>query len=267
MKYKGIKKLYYSISEISEMLDIKQSVIRYWESEFKELKPQKNRAGNRIYKKDDIAILRMIDYYVHGKHLSIHEANDVISDLKAEGLYKRKLQELNELASATAPVDKKAVKTIEPEAEAELDDEENELIIEKDESIIESEEEISPISETPPEEVPEPESKFEIVKPTEETFIYPLDEIRDEEEPEEDLIKDESGEPEIEISETLNDKDLLVEEEQTIEISTQETEVNEEIELEPEPEHKEEAKSDPELRELLKKISKNIRDIIDILNE
>lgn len=94
MKYRGIKKLYYSISEISDMLDIKQSVIRYWETEFKELKPQKNRAGNRIYKKEDIGLIRLIDYYIHGKHLSIQEAGEIIRDLKSEGLYERKLQEI-----------------------------------------------------------------------------------------------------------------------------------------------------------------------------
>ncbi|MDD3715740.1 MAG: MerR family transcriptional regulator [Candidatus Marinimicrobia bacterium] len=94
MKYTGIKKLYYSISEISEMLDIKQSVIRYWESEFKDLKPQKNRAGNRIYKKEDIALIRLIHYYVHGKHLSIQEAAEMIRSLREEGLYERKLTEI-----------------------------------------------------------------------------------------------------------------------------------------------------------------------------
>lgn len=104
MKFQGIKKLYYSISEISDMLDLKQSVIRYWESEFKELKPQKNRAGNRIYKKDDIPVIQLIHHYVHEKHLSIHDTKEMIQDLKTEGLYKRKLKELTlELTAASKP--------------------------------------------------------------------------------------------------------------------------------------------------------------------
>ncbi|MDD3966066.1 MAG: MerR family transcriptional regulator [Candidatus Neomarinimicrobiota bacterium] len=121
MKYTGIRKLYYSISEISEMLDIKQSVIRYWESEFKDLKPQKNRAGNRIYKKEDIALIRLIHYYVHGKHLSIQEAAEMIRSLREEGLYERKLSEIapmeEEAAEAAADA---AVEPLEEEAEEEM---------------------------------------------------------------------------------------------------------------------------------------------------
>ncbi len=44
---KNIKKLYYSIGEVSKITDLKQYVLRYWETEFKQLKPAKNKAGNR----------------------------------------------------------------------------------------------------------------------------------------------------------------------------------------------------------------------------
>ncbi len=225
--YKAIKKLYYSISEISEMLDIKQSVIRYWESEFKELKPQKNRAGNRIYKKDDIAILRMINHYVHGKHLSIHGANEVIMDLKAEGLYKRKLQELNKIEPVKAPDEEK----VEPQPQPE----------------------------------PQPEPEFKIVTPTEETFIYPLDEAKEEEVIKEEAIPEELIESQPEAPQLSKEPDIGKE----IEHIEPEPRPEPAVIEEPEeiPEIKEEAKSDPELKELLRKISGNIRDIIDILNE
>ncbi len=226
MKYQGIKKLYYSISEISDILGIKQSVIRYWESEFKELKPQKNRAGNRIYKKDDIAILRMIHHYVHEKHLSIHEANDVILDLKKEGLYKRKIQELNKIAPipVTEVTEKVEEKTPEIETPKEKEIEETKIKVSKEETS---------------------EPKFEIVRPTEETFIYPLDDVQEEKETEEDNEQEKDIVPEAEVIE---------EETVSKEIRTPEPVV-------------EETKTDPALRELLKKISGNIKDIIDILNE
>ena len=54
MRDLSIKKLYYSISEVSKITDIEQYVLRYWETEFEELSPQKNRAGNRIYTNKDI---------------------------------------------------------------------------------------------------------------------------------------------------------------------------------------------------------------------
>ena len=52
-----IKKLYYSIGEVSKMVDLKSYVLRYWETEFKQLSPPKNRAGNRTYRKKDIDLI------------------------------------------------------------------------------------------------------------------------------------------------------------------------------------------------------------------
>ena len=54
MQIKEIKKLYYSIGEVSKMTGIKQYVLRYWETEFQILNPTKNRAGNRTYRIQDI---------------------------------------------------------------------------------------------------------------------------------------------------------------------------------------------------------------------
>ena len=55
-----IKKLYYSISEVCKLTDLKSYVLRYWETEFRELKPPKNRAGNRTYRKRDIDTINKI---------------------------------------------------------------------------------------------------------------------------------------------------------------------------------------------------------------
>ncbi|NOZ62478.1 MAG: MerR family transcriptional regulator [Calditrichaeota bacterium] len=60
MKPKPIQKLYYSISEVSEITSVKPHVLRYWETEFDELKPAKNRAGNRIYRLNDIKLIFLI---------------------------------------------------------------------------------------------------------------------------------------------------------------------------------------------------------------
>ncbi|MCK4812708.1 MAG: MerR family transcriptional regulator [Candidatus Marinimicrobia bacterium] len=190
MKYHGIKKLYYSISEISDMLDLKQSVIRYWEGEFKELKPQKNRAGNRIYKKDDIPIIQLIHHYVHEKHLSIHDTKEMIQDLKTEGLYKRKLKELTlKLAAASKP---------EEISEAKLP-------------------QTGPLSPVEPSANLAPETPS---APSEE-LLFPAEEIS-----EVPASKEESP--------TVSDQDMH---------------------------------SEHVVRELLQKISGNIREIIDILNE
>ena len=52
-----VKKLYYSIGEVSEITGLKPYVLRYWESEFSNLAPSKNPAGNRAYTQKDINIL------------------------------------------------------------------------------------------------------------------------------------------------------------------------------------------------------------------
>ena len=43
-----MEKLYYSISEVSEILGVTQSNLRFWEKEFKQLKPKRNAKGTRF---------------------------------------------------------------------------------------------------------------------------------------------------------------------------------------------------------------------------
>ena len=52
-----MKKLYYSISEVSKLAEVEQYILRYWESEFEQLRPSKNRAGNRVYTNEDIKLI------------------------------------------------------------------------------------------------------------------------------------------------------------------------------------------------------------------
>lgn len=55
-------KLYHSIGEVAQMLHVNASLLRYWESEFKCIRPTKNKKGNRLYTQKDIDILRRIHY-------------------------------------------------------------------------------------------------------------------------------------------------------------------------------------------------------------
>ena len=74
-----IKKLYYSIGEVSKMVGLKSYVLRYWETEFKQLSPPKNRAGNRTYRKKDIDLILQIKNLLHDKKFTIQGARSVIS--------------------------------------------------------------------------------------------------------------------------------------------------------------------------------------------
>ena len=69
MRDLSIKKLYYSISEVSKITDIEQYVLRYWETEFEQLSPQKNRAGNRIYTNKDIRLILYIKELLREKNV------------------------------------------------------------------------------------------------------------------------------------------------------------------------------------------------------
>ncbi len=78
MKPLGIKKLYYSISEVSKITDLEQYVLRYWESEFDLLKPAKNRAGNRIYTNRDIKLILYIKKLLRDERYTIEGAKQVL---------------------------------------------------------------------------------------------------------------------------------------------------------------------------------------------
>ena len=74
MEAKDIKKLYYSISEVSEITALKQYVLRYWETEFSQLKPSKNQAGNRIYRSHDINVILDIKSLLYDRKFTIKGA-------------------------------------------------------------------------------------------------------------------------------------------------------------------------------------------------
>ena len=74
MEARDIKKLYYSISEVSEITGLKQYVLRYWETEFSQLKPGKNRAGNRIYRSHDVDTIMEIKSLLYDRKFTIKGA-------------------------------------------------------------------------------------------------------------------------------------------------------------------------------------------------
>jgi DNA-binding transcriptional MerR regulator len=84
MKSLGIKKLYYSISEVSKITDLEQYVLRYWESEFEQLKPAKNRAGNRIYTNREIKLILYIKKLLRDERYTIEGAKQVLKNFSPE---------------------------------------------------------------------------------------------------------------------------------------------------------------------------------------
>ena len=75
----SIKKLYYSIGEVSKITDLKQYVLRYWETEFKQLNPNKNKAGNRTYRQKDIDTILKIKNLLYKEKFTIEGARKMLS--------------------------------------------------------------------------------------------------------------------------------------------------------------------------------------------
>jgi DNA-binding transcriptional MerR regulator len=112
MKQLGIKKLYYSISEVSKITDLEQYVLRYWETEFEQLKPAKNRAGNRIYTNRDIKLILYIKRLLREERYTIEGAKQVLSTYLPENETGEQLELISDssvpageetVATATAP--------------------------------------------------------------------------------------------------------------------------------------------------------------------
>ncbi len=84
MNTENITKLYYSIGEVAKMLDVNPSLIRYWEKEFSIINPQKNKKGNRLFKKKDIENLNLIYHLVKERGLTLQGAKKKIRDNKED---------------------------------------------------------------------------------------------------------------------------------------------------------------------------------------
>ena len=76
-------KLYFSIGEAAEILDVNTSLIRFWEKEFPILKPKKNKKGNRQFTKDDIENLKMIYHLVKERGFTLQGAKEKLKKGKA----------------------------------------------------------------------------------------------------------------------------------------------------------------------------------------
>jgi len=92
-KEKKIEKLYYSIGEVAEMLEVPVSTVRFWENEFEALKPMKNKKGNRLFTPADIKTLRMIHHLVKEEGMTLAGVKKRLSEKWDETDYKFEINE------------------------------------------------------------------------------------------------------------------------------------------------------------------------------
>ena len=73
-------KMFHSVSEVSEMLDIRPHVIRNWETEFSHLQPRKNKNGVRLFREQDIEILRSLKRLIYEEGFTVEGARHRLGD-------------------------------------------------------------------------------------------------------------------------------------------------------------------------------------------
>lgn len=83
------EKLFFKIGEVCELAGVQAHVLRYWESEFPMLAPQKNRAGQRVYRKRDVEIALRIKELLYEDQYTIAGAKKRLAiDLRGGGKLK-----------------------------------------------------------------------------------------------------------------------------------------------------------------------------------
>jgi len=84
------EKQYFKIGEVSEILDVEPYVLRYWESEFKILKPTRTRARQRLYHKKDLELLMEIKHLLYDEKFTIAGAKKRLQEMKKQSSAERK---------------------------------------------------------------------------------------------------------------------------------------------------------------------------------
>ena len=81
-------RLYFRIGDVAELLDLKPYVLRYWESEFPSIRPQKSSSGQRVYRRSDVDTIIMIKHLLYEEKYSIEGARKRLKELRREAALK-----------------------------------------------------------------------------------------------------------------------------------------------------------------------------------
>ena len=76
-------KFYFKIGEVADLLGLPTHVLRFWESEFKGIKPKRTAAGQRLYRKKDVELILEIKHLLYEKKYTIPGAKKHLKDRSA----------------------------------------------------------------------------------------------------------------------------------------------------------------------------------------
>lgn len=76
-------KAYFRIGEVARILGVEPHVVRYWESEFKSVKPVRSKSDQRLYRKRDVETLQVIKKLLYEEHFTINGARQQLVKFKS----------------------------------------------------------------------------------------------------------------------------------------------------------------------------------------
>jgi len=106
-KEQKIKKIFYSIGDVAEMLKLKVSKIRFWEKEFNIIKPNRDSFGKRKFTEKDISKIKLINELLTERKYTIKGAKRIIK-LKKEKIESEQeiIEKLNKIKSFLKEIQK-----------------------------------------------------------------------------------------------------------------------------------------------------------------
>ncbi len=90
------KKEYYSIGDVCDLTGLKPHVLRYWETQFDVLHPNKNRAGNRVYRPKEVELVMLVKNLLYEQKFTIEGARQKLRELRRGGALKEARREVLE---------------------------------------------------------------------------------------------------------------------------------------------------------------------------
>lgn len=90
-----MEKVFFSIKEVSKLLSIERSTIKYWESEFPHIAPKRTRGGDRLYNESNINDIKVIKHLLREKKMTIQGAKEELA--KSKSKYDKKFEVIEKL--------------------------------------------------------------------------------------------------------------------------------------------------------------------------
>jgi len=78
MKFAIPDKLYFKIGEVGKLADVPTHVLRYWETEFKDIRPKRASSKQRLYRREDVELILKIKTLLHDQGYTITGARKLI---------------------------------------------------------------------------------------------------------------------------------------------------------------------------------------------